>query len=97
MNNNIFKSKKNELCAVLKEALSKGLPPLFKVHSELIKRADPNNFELTCSIEEIAQSIGYAPSELQIILKDLLILNFIDYQIIDKKGSKMWNIKILVH
>jgi len=97
MNNNIFKSKKNEMCAVLKEALSKGLPPLFKVHSELIKRADPDSFQLTYSVKEMAQSLGYSPSELQIILRDLSILNFIDYQIIDKKGSKMWKVKILVH
>jgi len=96
MSNNIFISKKNELTAVLTEALSKGLPPLFRVHRELLKRADPTSLELTCSIEELAQSLGYSVYELQIILKDLSILNFIKSEV-EGKENKKWKIKILVH
>jgi hypothetical protein len=96
MNRNIFKSKKNELVAIIRDALVKGLPPLFRVHRGLLKRTNPATFEVSCSLNELAQSLGYKPSELQTILEDLSILNFIEYQV-EGKGDKNWKIKILVH
>ncbi len=95
MSNNIFKSKKYELGAIIRDALAEGLPPLFRVHRELLKRADPINFELACSVQKLAQSLGYSVGELLTALEDLLILNFIEYQMLGK-GNKKCKIKILV-
>jgi len=94
MSRNLFKSKKNELVAVIRDALAEGLPPLFRVHRELIKRADPTSLELSCYLEEIAKPLGYDPCEIEIFLNDLAILNFIDYQI--REDEKL-NIRILVY
>jgi len=94
MSRNPFKSKKNELAAVIRDALAEGLPPLFRVHRELIKRADPKGLELSCYLETMAKLLGYEPCELEIFLNDLAILNFIDYQI--QEDEKL-NIRILVH
>ena len=96
MNKNIFESKIYELTAVIRDVLAKGLPPLFRVHRELLKKAKHINFELICSIEEVSESLGYTPRELESILRDLAILSFIDYQIIHEE-SGMWKIKILVY
>jgi len=96
MSSSIFKSKKNELGVVIRDALAKGLPPLFRVHRGLLKRTNPATFEVSCSLNELAQSLGYKPSELRTILEDLSILNFIEYQV-EGKGGENWKIKILIH
>ena len=93
---NISKLKIYELVAVIRNALAKGLPPLFRVHRELLEKAANTNSEVICSIEELSEFLGYKPQELESILKDLAIFNFIDYQIIDEV-SGTWKIKILVH
>ncbi|HUV81327.1 MAG TPA: hypothetical protein VMW21_02290 [Patescibacteria group bacterium] len=96
MDKNIFESKIYELAAVIRDVIAKGLPPLFRVHRELLKKTENVNSEVICSIEKLSESLGYKPQELESILKDLAILNFIDYQIIDEV-SGTWKIKILVH
>ena len=93
---NISKLKIYELVAVIRDVIAKGLPPLFRVHRELLEKAANTNSEVICSIEELSESLGYKPQELESILKDLTIFNFIDYQIIDEE-RRMWEIKILIH
>jgi len=96
MSRNIFKSRRNELGAIIRDVLVKGLPPLFRVHRELLQRADLGSLEVKCSMEELARSLGYDPPELQTILEDLSILNFIEYQV-EGRGNENYKIKILVH
>ena len=93
MSENIFQSKKIEFAAIIKDALAKGLPPLFRVHRKLLDKADPVSFELRYSIKDLAQALDYTPLELQTILKDLSILDFIEYE----EGEEDGKIKIIVH
>ncbi len=95
MKTNIFKSKKHELISIIKDVLSESLPQLFKVHMELVKRADPSNQELNCNLEEFAKILGYTDHELSVILKDLLILNFIEY--LEEIDNRRLKIKVLVN
>jgi hypothetical protein len=46
MSRNISKLERIERTAVIRDALIKGLPPLFRVHRELLERADPSSFVL---------------------------------------------------
>jgi len=92
---NIFsKKQKNELEKILKGVLSRGLVPLFKVYALLLKKSDPYNHELTCSLEELTQSIKFSPMEIQYIIEDLTMLKLINYKI--NEESNQWNIKLLI-
>jgi len=93
MNNNIIKSKKNELSSVIRDALVTSLPPLFKVHRELLNKANPRGKKLECSTQELTRFTGYNSNEVETILKDLSMLNFIEYN----KENKKWKIKVLVY
>ena len=95
MPSNIFESKKYELAAVLQTTMAKYLPPLFRVHRELIKRTESTDFRLICRIEDLAESMGYDPDELKTILQDLFFLRFIDCQI-DVEKDAQCTIKVLV-
>jgi len=91
---NIFsKKQKNELEKVLKGVLSRGLIPLFKIYALLLKKSDPYNHELICSLEELSQSIKYRPMEIKYIIEDLAMLKLISYKI--NEESNQWNIKLL--
>ena len=95
MSSNLFKSRKNELGMILKEVLAQGLRPLFKVYAELSKRADPYNYELSCPLVELAQSLDFTSREVQCVLEDLAMLKLIRCSI--NEEGKRWNIKLLVH
>lgn len=89
------KSKRNELGMVLKDALARGLRPLFKVYAELLKKADPYNYELSCSLEELSQSLEFTTREVQCVLEDLTMLELIRFNL--NEEAKQWNIKLLVY
>ena len=89
------KSKRNELGMILKDVLARGLRPLFKVYAELSKRADPYNYELSCPLGELAQSLDFTSREVQCVLEDLAMLKLIRCSI--NEEGKRWNIKLLVH
>ena len=95
MPTNIFKSRKDELCALIRNLLAEGLPPLFRVHRELINRADPVSCRLSCSPEELAETLGYDAYEVKLILNDLASLDFIEYYRDGKENGKR-TIKVLV-
>ncbi len=59
MNNNIFNSKKDELRIKTNDDLEKRLPLLYKAYDKLLQKADPFNYELCSSFEELAKFLGY--------------------------------------
>lgn len=88
-------SNKDELGKRLKDVLANGLLPLFRVYVELSKRADSYNYELSCSLEELTQSLKYNAVEIQCILEDLAMLNLISFKINEEENQ--WKIKLLIH
>lgn len=88
------KSQKKDLAKILKGVLSRGLLPLFKVYAALLKKVDPYNHEIYTTLEELSQSAGYSPVEIQNIIEDLAMLKLISYKI--NKKLNQWNIKLLV-
>jgi hypothetical protein len=93
---NLFKFKKDELAAVLKSALCRGLRPLFEGYIELLKRVDKSNHEISLLLEELSRSLGYNAHDIQCILEDLAMLNLISFKIIDDKEQN-WKIKLLIY
>ena len=94
MSKNIINTKQNELSAVIRDALVAGLPPLFRIHRSILNRINPEGHDLICSTQELVQTTGYDSNEIEIILKDLSILNFIEYK--EEEDGK-WRIKAIVY
>lgn len=96
MNRSIPHCKKRELANALNDVLGKGVVPLFKVYVELTKRADTNNYCFTCSIDELAECLGYSRDDLDAILLDLILFKVIDITIGYKDSTKR-KITLLIH
>ena len=68
---------------------------LYVIYNKLRERADPYNYELSCTLEELSQFLGYKIWEVKIILKDLAQLNLIIFEI-NKEENKL-KVKLIVH
>lgn len=95
MNNNIFNSKKDELRIKTNDELEKRLPLLYKAYDKLLQKADPFNYELCSSFEELAKFLGYKIHEVQSLLEDLTRLNLISFE--SNEEENQYKIKLLVH
>ncbi len=95
MTNKIFKTKRTELSAMLKNVLSDGLKPLFKLYLELYKMAGNPNHELRLELKTLSRKIGFSSTDVQHILHDLALLSLIELRI--SKGEKYYEVKLLVY
>lgn len=95
MNNNIFNSKKDEPGLKTSDTLEQKLPHLYKAHEMLLQKADPFNYELSSSQEELAKFLGYKVHEVKSVLKDLVRLNLISFE--TNEEDNQYKIKLLVH
>ncbi len=95
MINNIFNLKRDESGMRTNDPIEKKLPHLYKAHDKLIQKADPYNHELSSSLEELANFLGYKAHEVRNILKDLSKLNLISIE--RNKEKDQYKIKLLVN
>lgn len=95
MKNFLFKAKRDGFGQIPKDTTDKDLHKLYVIYNKLQERADPYNYEFSCTMEELAQFLGYKNWEVKSILKDLAKLNLIIFEI-NQVDNQLW-IKLLVH
>ena len=94
--NNYNRHQPSNVVNNMLDVLSKSIASRFKVYVELTKRADLKNYCFTCSIDELAECLGYSRDDLDAILIDLVGYNIIDIRIGYKDSTKR-KITLLIH
>ena len=98
MQNQLIQKIQKEYADYLISGLSQILPVYFKIHSKLLRIADPATREIDCSLSELAEKIDYFPGYpfvLGSVLMQLNSLNFIELPKVENFDERI-RIKITV-
>ncbi len=88
MSKKFFESKKSELIHLLGDVFAEHMPPMLKIYAELARRADAVTHRFTCSIDSLAEYLGYSQDDLEAVLIDLMYLRMIDIKVGYKDSTK---------